>query len=57
MMRSEGAVADKERGFSASSVDGLDDFEKSQLVREVLERAHRRETLDRLLSGLKQIEY
>ena len=56
MMRSSKLVVDRESGVGAPSVDGLGLFDRDQLVREVLERAHRREILDRLLGYLRQIE-
>ena len=37
-------------------VDGLGLLDTDQLAREALERAHRREILDRLLGDLRQIE-
>jgi hypothetical protein len=56
MMRSSRVVVDNVREVEGSSVNGLDLLEKDQLMKEALERVHRREILDRLLGDLQQIE-
>jgi hypothetical protein len=55
-MRSSKAVVNRESGVGSPSVDSLSLFDNDQLAREALERAHRREILDRLLGDLQQIE-